>query len=155
MLRSPASLRRRCIDILPALKGGDSGWGAQSKSELPRAQNSADEGRIRCSEPFRVGAELWAIRGISRFDKAALDGSVPPVTIKAVVHPAEEGGFWAEIPALPGCVTQGDSIPEGMANLKEAVEGWLEIRPELSPSPTRWWRLPFKPDFWSEPRQNH
>ncbi len=60
------------------------------------------------------------------------------MTIKAVVHPAEEGGFWAEIPALPGCVTQGDSIAEVMANLKEAVEGWLEIRPELSPSPTRW-----------------
>ncbi|MEY5010374.1 MAG: hypothetical protein RLZZ253_1513 [Verrucomicrobiota bacterium] len=60
------------------------------------------------------------------------------MTLKAVVHPAEEGGFWAEIPALPGCVTQGDSIAEVMANLKEAVEGWLEIRPELSPSPTRW-----------------
>ena len=48
------------------------------------------------------------------------------MTLKAVVHPAEEGGFWAEIPALPGCVTQGDSIAEVMANLKEAVEGWLE-----------------------------
>ena len=77
------------------------------------------------------------------------------MTLKAVVHPAEEGGFWAEIPALPGCVTQGDSIAEVMANLKEAVEGWLEIRPELSPSPTRWWSLQFETDFWSEPRQNY
>jgi len=48
------------------------------------------------------------------------------MTLKAIIHPAEEGGFWAEIPALPGCVTQGESIAEVMANLKEAVEGWLE-----------------------------
>jgi predicted RNase H-like HicB family nuclease len=48
------------------------------------------------------------------------------MTLKAIIHPADEGGFWAEIPALPGCVTQGESIAEVMANLKEAVEGWLE-----------------------------
>lgn len=29
--------------------------------------------------------------------------------IKAIIHTAEEGGFWAEVPALPGCVTQGDT----------------------------------------------
>jgi predicted RNase H-like HicB family nuclease len=48
------------------------------------------------------------------------------MTLKAIIHPADEGGFWAEIPALPGGVTQGESIAEVMANLKEAVEGWLE-----------------------------
>jgi predicted RNase H-like HicB family nuclease len=48
------------------------------------------------------------------------------MTVKAIVHPAEEGGFWAEVPAMPGCVTQGDSIEEIRANLKEAVEGWLD-----------------------------
>ncbi len=48
------------------------------------------------------------------------------MTLKAIIHPAEEGGYWAEIPALPGCVTQGESIDEVMANLKEAVGGWLE-----------------------------
>ena len=46
--------------------------------------------------------------------------------IKAIVHPAEEGGFWAEVPALPGCVTQGESLEEVRANLKEAIEGWLD-----------------------------
>ena len=48
------------------------------------------------------------------------------MTIKAVVHPAEEGGFWAEVPALPGCFTQGESLEEIRKNLKEAIVGWLE-----------------------------
>ena len=46
--------------------------------------------------------------------------------IKAIVHPAEEGGFWAEVPALPGCFTQGESLEEVHANLREAVNGWFE-----------------------------
>jgi len=48
------------------------------------------------------------------------------MTIKAIVHAAEEGGFWAEVPALPGCVTQGESEDEIRANLLEAVELWFE-----------------------------
>jgi predicted RNase H-like HicB family nuclease len=47
--------------------------------------------------------------------------------IRAIIHPAEEGGFWAEVPALPGCITEGDTIEEVMANLKDAIEGWLEV----------------------------
>ena len=45
--------------------------------------------------------------------------------LKVVVHEAEEGGFWAEVPAIPGCATQGETIEELMANLKEAIEGCL------------------------------
>jgi predicted RNase H-like HicB family nuclease len=48
------------------------------------------------------------------------------MTIKAIVHDAEEGGFWAEVPALPGCVTQGESEDEIRTNLLEAVELWFE-----------------------------
>ena len=48
------------------------------------------------------------------------------MNIQAIVHPAEEGGFWAEVPALPGCVTQGETMPEIRVNLKEAIELWLE-----------------------------
>jgi len=47
------------------------------------------------------------------------------VNLKAVIHKAEEGGYWAEVPALPGCVTQGDTIDEVNVNLREAIEGWL------------------------------
>ena len=46
--------------------------------------------------------------------------------IRAVVHKAEEGGFWAEVPALPGCVTQGETEEEIQANLREAIALWLE-----------------------------
>ena len=48
------------------------------------------------------------------------------MTIKAILHEAEEGGFWAEVPALPGCVTQGESEEEIRTNLLEAVELWFE-----------------------------
>jgi predicted RNase H-like HicB family nuclease len=47
------------------------------------------------------------------------------VKIKAIAHDAEEGGFWAEVPAIPGCATQGDTMDELMRNLHEAIEGCL------------------------------
>tara|TARA_B110000305_G_C19302992_1_gene570068 strand:- start:382 stop:585 length:204 start_codon:yes stop_codon:yes gene_type:complete len=49
------------------------------------------------------------------------------MTFKAIVHEAEEGGFWAEVPAVPGCSTQGDSLDELKLNLKEAIEGCLSV----------------------------
>ena len=49
--------------------------------------------------------------------------------LAVVVHPAEEGGFWAEIPALPGCVSQGETFSETLVNIREAAEGWLEVAP--------------------------
>jgi len=47
--------------------------------------------------------------------------------IKAIIHLAEEGGYWAEVPALPGCITEGDTMEEVTANLKDAIEGWLDV----------------------------
>ncbi len=47
--------------------------------------------------------------------------------IKVVVHEAEEGGFWAEVPAIPGCATQGDTFEELLQNLYEAIEGCLSV----------------------------
>jgi predicted RNase H-like HicB family nuclease len=49
------------------------------------------------------------------------------VTLKALIHKAEEGGFWAEVPALPGCVTQGETLDEVRVNLREAIAGWLSV----------------------------
>ena len=48
-----------------------------------------------------------------------------PLKIKAIVHNAEEGGYWAEIPANPGCVTQGETMEELVSNLHEAIIGCL------------------------------
>ena len=47
--------------------------------------------------------------------------------LKVVVHEAEEGGFWAEVPSIPGCATQGDSFDELLSNIYEAVEGCLSV----------------------------
>lgn len=59
------------------------------------------------------------------------------MTLKAIIHKAEEGGFWAEVPALPGCVTQGETMQEITGNLREAVEGWLSVEtPEADLSAT-------------------
>ena len=50
--------------------------------------------------------------------------------LKVVVHEAEEGGFWAEVPAIPGCATQGETFEELLENLYEAVEGCLSVDPD-------------------------
>ena len=47
--------------------------------------------------------------------------------IKVIVHEAEEGGYWAEVPAIPGCATQGETMDELMRNLHDAIEGCLSI----------------------------
>jgi predicted RNase H-like HicB family nuclease len=52
--------------------------------------------------------------------------------IKVVVHEAEEGGYWAEVPAIPGCATQGETFEELLRNLYEAVEGCLSV--DVSPA---------------------
>lgn len=50
--------------------------------------------------------------------------------LKVVVHKAEEGGYWAEVPAIPGCVTQGDTWEELLPNIYEAVEACLSLDTE-------------------------
>jgi predicted RNase H-like HicB family nuclease len=47
------------------------------------------------------------------------------MTLKTIIHNAEEGGFWAEVPALPGCLGQAETLDELKANLREAIELWL------------------------------
>ncbi len=47
--------------------------------------------------------------------------------IKVVVHPAEEGGYWAEVPAIPGCLTQGDTWEELLSNIYEAIEACMSV----------------------------
>jgi predicted RNase H-like HicB family nuclease len=48
------------------------------------------------------------------------------ITLTALVYPeSEAGGYSAEVPALPGCYTQGETLEEVQANLREAAEGWL------------------------------
>lgn len=53
--------------------------------------------------------------------------------LKVVIHEAEEGGFWAEVPAIPGCATQGDTFEELLSNIYEAVEGCLSVENQEVP----------------------
>ena len=47
--------------------------------------------------------------------------------LKVIVHEAEEGGYWAEVPSTPGCATQGETFDELLGNIYEAVEGCLSV----------------------------
>jgi len=52
--------------------------------------------------------------------------------IKVIVHEAEEGGYWAEVPAIPGCATQGETMEELLANVREAIEACLSVEVDQS-----------------------
>jgi len=47
--------------------------------------------------------------------------------LKVIIHEAEEGGLWAEVPAIPGCMTQGEDMKELIENIYDAVNGCLSI----------------------------
>jgi len=48
------------------------------------------------------------------------------MTFKVVLEPSEEGGYTVYVPALPGCVSEGDTIEEALQNIREAIEVYLE-----------------------------
>ena len=49
------------------------------------------------------------------------------MNLKVIVHEAEGGGYWAEVPSIPGCATQGENVEDLLKNLTEAVEGCLSV----------------------------
>ncbi len=73
----------------------------------------------------RVGA-TGSISGVSHSRSNEPDISIEDLT--AYVHRAEEGGWWAEVPALPGCLTQGETLDEVVDNLNDAIQGWLSVQ---------------------------
>jgi len=77
---------------------------------------------------------LWARR--------EFDSDAPPVCenqgvekCAVIIHEEAEGGFWGEVPALHGCYSQGESIDELMANVREAIAGVLEVMKERGARP--------------------
>jgi predicted RNase H-like HicB family nuclease len=69
---------------------------------------------------------------------AASDLHEVRMNVKIFVHEAEEGGYWAEVPALPGCVSQGDTMDELLANMREAIQAWLDTAPpDTEPAESR------------------
>ncbi len=58
--------------------------------------------------------------------------------IKVILEPSEEGGFTVYVPSLPGCISEGDTEEEALANIKEAIELYLEpVEDELFVSESR------------------
>jgi len=53
--------------------------------------------------------------------------------LKVIIHPADEGGYWAEVPGFPGCVSEGDTLEQVRGNIKEAFEGVLAVLQEQAP----------------------
>jgi predicted RNase H-like HicB family nuclease len=49
---------------------------------------------------------------------------------KVVIHKADEGGFWAEVPGFPGRVSEGETLEEVRANIRDAFTGVLEVMQE-------------------------
>lgn len=49
------------------------------------------------------------------------------VKLKIILHEAEEGGYWAEVPSIKGCVSQGETLDDLIENISEAVEGCLSV----------------------------
>ncbi len=43
-----------------------------------------------------------------------------------VVHPDEDGGYWTDVPSLPGCGSQGETVDEAVEMTKDAILGYLE-----------------------------
>lgn len=46
---------------------------------------------------------------------------------QVIIHLAEEDeiGYWAEVPSLPGCISQGDTLEETLVNIQDAIEGYI------------------------------
>jgi len=56
--------------------------------------------------------------------------------VRVVLEPSEEGGYTAVVPSLPGCISEGETRDEALANIKEAIELYLEpVEDDLSSIP--------------------
>jgi predicted RNase H-like HicB family nuclease len=80
---------------------------------------------------LQAAARKNGFRGVGEYIRAVAfsGGSPTDHTYKVVIHPADpdEGGFWAEVPALPGCNSQGETYEQTIVNIKQAIEGYLRM----------------------------
>ncbi len=113
------------------------GWALASvRSERPRSIGLGC-GRLAGSsvrsreKRIRHARSLYVVGVLGRgFDSRRLHQKF--MKIHAIVHKAEEGGFWAEVPTIPGCATQGETMDELRSNLQEAIEGCLSVPVEAA-----------------------
>ena len=53
--------------------------------------------------------------------------AVGVLSYKVIIEPCEEGGFTVFVPSLPGCISEGDTYQDAIANIKDAINGWIEV----------------------------
>ena len=77
--------------------------------------------------PRKASVMSGSSRGGEKASAAASKqpGKRPRLKVKVMIYPAEEGGFWAQVPALPGCITEGDTREELLTNLREALQAYM------------------------------
>lgn len=98
---------------------------AVERPGLPEGSSSRQSAAIACAPTLPLAPlRVWAARPRPVLASGWEDTTMK---VKVVVHEAEEGGYWAEVPALPGCATQGESFEELLQNLYEAIEGCLAV----------------------------
>ena len=94
--------------------------------------------RMSAEERARLRAEARrrGFRGVADYLRAAaLSGEAPrEYAYTVVIHPGDkkEGGYWAEVPALRGCNTQGETYQETIENAKDAIRVYLEMLRKLN-----------------------
>src|SRR5262249_24543318 len=126
-------------------------WDAASEVQRRSIRGPCGRDRSPCSRPRKGSSQTPSSPGWSRprncrvvvyqeRRNSTMSGSATPapplvvdvaVVLTAVVRPEPDaGGYSASIPALPGCHTQGETLGEVRANLREAAEGWLSVAHE-------------------------
>jgi predicted RNase H-like HicB family nuclease len=99
-----------------------------------RRKNGTVQVNVRMSpaEKARLEAEAHrrGMRGAAELlRRTALSRTIKSRTYTVLIHPGDpdEGGFWAEVPALPGCTTQGGTLDQVIANAHDAIRVYLEM----------------------------
>jgi predicted RNase H-like HicB family nuclease len=119
------------------LQDSGKGSGSNGRNDLPTGISVPPFlKRARASVAFKrrisPGSFMWLRKVVLVYYAKSIGEreekmEIREMKLKVIIHEAEEGGLWAEVPAIPGCMTQGESIKELIENLYDAVEGCLSI----------------------------
>jgi predicted RNase H-like HicB family nuclease len=98
-----------------------------------------DAGKPLIEQPLRVEARVLTMShsyGNLSESPGSMDGGT--MKLNVILEQDEEGYFVAEVPALLGCLSQGKTREEALANVREAIEGWLVVmESKRTPDPER------------------
>ena len=104
-------------------------WSPWIYRRTSRFRSSGAEGAcVTAIDLSNAGIRYGLVKGIPQIACAwRRSGYSEGMKFKVVVHNAEEGGYWAEVPAVPGCVSQGETMEELLSNIRVAIEGCLSV----------------------------